>query len=55
MLSTLTSPKQISPFCKESTYIIDSLKKNEKLEGLRKKKEMIVEVPDGFSDFMVWF
>ena len=52
MLSIPTSLKQISPFRKELTYIIGSVKK-EKLEGLRKKKKIIVEVPDGFFDFMV--
>ena len=56
MLSIPTSLKQISHFRKELTYITDSVKKNEKLEGLRrKKKKVIVEVPDGFFDFMVWF
>ena len=52
MLSIPTSLKRISPFRKE--MIIDSVK-NEKLEGLRKKKKMIVEVQDGYFDFMVLF
>ena len=54
LLSIPTGLKQISPFRKELTYIINSVK-NEKLGGLRKKKKMIVKVLDGFLNFMVWF
>ena len=54
MLSIPTSLKQISLFREELTYIIDSVI-NVKLERLRKKNKMIVEVLDGFFDFMIWF